>query len=96
MKNLYQLSVCWCRDDDVMKVVGSLQIRNPLDAGQRSDGREPGSRGGMPTKFCSGTLRCDNHKARPDTRPQEPVTECKEFVVIGKIMETHMVRCVDI
>ena len=69
-----------------MKVVGSLQIRSPLDAGQRSESREaPGSRDGMPTKFCSGTLRCDNHKARPDTSSQEPVTECKEFVVIGKI-----------
>ena len=39
----------------------------------------------MPTKFCAGTLRCDNHKARPDTSSQEPVNECKEFVVIGKI-----------
>ena len=36
----------------------------------------------MPTKFCSGTARCDNHK---NTEPsQEPVTQCKEFVVIGK------------
>ena len=68
-----------------MKVVGSLQTRShPLDAGQRSEKREAaaaGSRGGMPTKFCSGTARCDNHK---HTEPQEPVKQCKEFVVIGK------------
>lgn len=68
-----------------MKVVGSLQTRShPLDAGQRSEKREAaaaGSRGGMPTKFCSGTARCDNHK---HAEPQEPVKQCKEFVVIGK------------
>ena len=39
----------------------------------------------MPTKFCSGTARCDNHKqAETSSQPREPVTQCKEFVVIGK------------
>ena len=72
-----------------MKVVGSLQIRDPsLDAGQRSESREAGDRGGMPTKFCSGTKRCDNHKqAETSSQPREPVTQCKEFVVIGKSVQ---------
>ena len=43
----------------------------------------------MPTKFCSGTARCDNHK---HTEPQEPVKQCKEFVVIGKrVWETEVI-----
>ena len=63
-----------------------MQIRDPLDAGQRSESGEAGDTGGMPTKFCSGTARCDNHKqVETSSQPRETVTQCKEFVVIGKI-----------
>ena len=63
-----------------------MQIRDPLDAGQRSESREAGDRGGMPTKFCSGTARCNNHEqVETSSQAREPVTQCKEFVVIGKI-----------
>ena len=67
-----------------------MQIRDPLDAGQTSESREAGDRGGMPTKFCSGTARCDNHKqVETSSQAREPVTQCKEFVVIGKIVRVE-------
>ena len=67
-----------------------MQIRDPLDAGQTKESREAGNRD---TKFCSGTARCDNHKqVETSSQAGEPVTQCKEFVVIGKIGRVSVMK----
>ena len=42
----------------------------------------------MPTKFCSGNARCDNHREPEPSQTQ--LTQCKEFVVIGKNKKTYL------
>jgi len=38
----------------------------------------------MPTKFCTGSSVCSNHKLEvKETREREAITDCKEFVVVG-------------
>ena len=51
-----------------------VQFQNNSEADERN------VRGVMPTKFCTGNVCCNNHKAQ---NPREK-SDCKEFVIIGK------------
>ena len=54
-----------------------LQFQNNSEADERN------VRGVMPTKFCTGNVCCNNHKAQN----QREKLDCKEFVIIGKKLQ---------
>ena len=44
--------------------------------------------GVMPTKFCTGNVCCNNHKAQNQIFEK---TDCKEFVIIGEILNRYFI-----
>ena len=42
--------------------------------------------GVMPAKFCSGGVCCNNHQKQTDQEKDSRENECKDFVIIGKII----------
>ena len=59
-----------------------VQFQNNSEADERN------VRGVMPTKFCTGNVCCNNHKAQ---NPREK-SDCKEFVIIGKKLKVNLAR----